>query len=66
MTETVQEPQDIIKAGARHNKYDKETLSKMMNALFDLGAVCPFCENMGKHSHGDEPDSKAPADTDRS
>lgn len=36
---------ELIKAGARHNRFDRRTLEEMMGALYQLGAVCPICGN---------------------
>lgn len=44
------------KAGARHNRYDAQTLVQLMAGVLDLGAICPYCGNKGYH---DEEEGKA-------
>lgn len=47
---------EALKAGARHNKWDRATLEKMVEALFELGATCPYC---GNAKEGEELAAKA-------
>ncbi len=46
-----------LKAGARHNRWDRATLDKMVQEIFELGGICPYCGNGA--GHDDEEDSKA-------